>query len=185
MKLLSSEEYQDRINPWLNKNVHVAHGIPVSFPHFRSPLASEAFLLVLAIALFAVMYVGFSLLFSLLGLSNGESVVDSLVATLKKSQALILFSLFVLTYFRLAYFFLGKLDSESLVAVSGFLMIMSLPFIAGLMPVFESWINSKPINYESQLNSGLFVFLPVAYVISQKLLRQFNEAKNKKAALAH
>ena len=61
MKILSSEEYQDRINPWLNKHMNLAHSIPVAFPHFRSVIANEAFLFALTIAIFVVIYISAAL----------------------------------------------------------------------------------------------------------------------------
>jgi hypothetical protein len=185
MRLLSSEEYQDRINPWLNKNLSIAHSIPVSFPQFRSTIVNEAFLFVLTALLLVAMYVLISLLFSLPGLSGSTNVIDNLVATFKNSKALILFSLFVLVYFRAAYFIFSTLRNESSVMIAGFLVMMSIPYIAESMPTFEAWLNDDPINYSSSTGAGVIMWVFVAFVLTKKLVRQFREAQSKKAMKAN
>jgi len=179
MKILSSEEYQDRINPWLNKHVNVAHSIPVAFPRFRSIIANEAFLFVLTMVLFVVIYVVISILFSSPGMSSNTSVIENIEGTFRNPKALILFSL---VYLRAAYFILSRLNHELLVAVAGFLLMMLIALMAIEMPALEAWLDGSPMQYSAPAVTTLAAGALMAYVLTRKLLRQFHEAKNKPTA---
>ena len=183
MQLLSSEQYQDRINPWLNKNLNLAHCIPVSFPQFRSLLINEVFLFALTMMLFVAAYVGTNVFFSLLGVNGKSNIIENLANTLKNSKALILFLLLFLVYLRVTYFVFSKLNNELSVMVAGFSTMMLIPFIAEGMPVFGAWLNGSAINYySSPTQPGLIMWAFVSFVLARKLLRQFREAKSKIAA---
>ncbi len=184
MRILSIEEYQDRINPWLNKNLSMAHSIPVSFPQFRSVIANEVFLFLLSIVILMVMYVVISLLFSLPGLSSSTNVIENLITMFEHSKTLILFSLFALVYLRSAYFIFSKLNHELSIKVVGFVATMSIFMIAESLPTIKAWWNGNPVSYPNSLESGLIVWGLVAYVLTGKLIRQFREAQSKKAIKA-
>lgn len=186
MQLLSSEEYQDRINPWLNKNLNLAHCIPVSFPRFRSLLINEVFLFALTVMLFVAAYAGTNIFFSVLGMNGNSNIIENLVGTLKNSKALILFLLLFLVYLRVTYFVLSRLNNELSVMVAGFSTMMLIPFIAEGMPVFEAWLNGNTLNYySSPTQTGLIMWAFVSFVLTRKLLRQFHEAKAKNTAKAN
>ena len=185
MKILSSEEYQDRINPWLNKNISIAHCVPVSFPHFRSALVNETFLFVLTIALFLLIYATILLLFSLLGLSNGANIVDNFIATFANSKVLIVFSIFVLIYFRLAYLVFSKLNHELAVKVVGFVAMISIFLIAEGLPTIKALVTGNSTSYPNSIEPGIVIWALVAYALTNKLLRQFREAKSRKAMKAN
>jgi|GEM_PF-2541702 len=182
MKILSSEEYQDRINPWLNKHMNLAHSIPVAFPHFRSVIANEAFLFALTIAIFVVMYVSVALLFSLPGMGSNANVIENIERTFKDSKSLMLFSLFVLVYLRVSYFILSKFNHESHVAIVGFVLMMSITLIALEMPWLKAWLDGSPAQYSVPAAPILAGGVLIAYVLTRQLLRQFHEAKNKTTA---
>jgi hypothetical protein len=184
MRLISGDEYQDRINPWLNKNMHIAHSIPISFPRFYSIAVNEVFLLGVTALFFLVLNVGISLLFSLPIFNSNHDVVENIVASFRSTKALMLFSIVFLIYLRIIWLIFGRLSHEFLIAAFGFGMMMSIPWIAEGMPVLNAWLSGKVVNYSSPLSSTFVIWCFPSYLIAHKLVRQFREAENKKAVLA-
>ncbi len=184
MRVLSGLDYQERLNPWINKGVHVAHGVPLAFPAFRLAVANEVFLFVVAILFVAAMFVGIALVFSL-PIFNSGSFNGNIVPTPKKFEAITIFSIFLIAYFRVAYFILGKLNHELLIAILSFLVTMSIPYIAEGMPALEAWLGGKALNYSNPSSPTLIMVFLLAYAITQKLLRQFHEAKAKNTSKAN
>jgi hypothetical protein len=184
MRLLSSEEYQGRINPWLNRNLQVAHAIPFSFPTFRSLIVNEFFLFLLAITLFALMNIVISFMFSLPGMGS-KSVGESFSSTFASPKKFIVFSLIVMIYMRVAMAMIGRLTTEVSVRIFGFSMMMCIVLFSEYTPDLYAWLDGKVTNYYSHSSSTMFmVWLLVSIAFSSKLVRQFREAKNKKVVLA-
>jgi hypothetical protein len=184
MRLISGDEYQDRINPWLNKNMHIAHSIPISFPRFYSVAANEVFLFGVTALFFLALNVCISLFFSLPIFNSNHDVLENIVASFRSTKALVLFLLVFLIYLRIIWLVFGRLNHEFLIAALGFGVMMSIPWIAEGMPMLNSWLSGKAVSYSSPLSSTFIIWCFPSYLIAHKLVRQFREAKNKKAVLA-
>jgi hypothetical protein len=180
MRLVTGKEYRERINPWLNKNMHIAHSIPVSFPQFRSTIAGEAFLLVVTIALFVVMNVVIALLFSLPGMGS-RTVGENLSFTFKSPNAFAVLALIILIYVRLAMIMVSKLKHEVSVAIFGFVFMMLILLLTQYTPALYAWVDGKTMNYYSNAPAAIWLMwcFP-SYLIARKLVQQFQEAKSKK-----
>jgi hypothetical protein len=182
--LLLGEAYKERINPWLNKNMHIADCIPIVFPRFHSTIANEVFMFGVALLLFVAMNVVISLLFSLPGLNDGKSILENLSYSFGGLKKFIVFSLLILAYLRICMFLLGRLNNETSIAFFGFLMMMLIPLLADSAPALNAWLdNRSAIFYPSHWLIFVIWLLP-ACLCARKLVRQFEEARSKKAALA-
>jgi hypothetical protein len=185
ISLLLGEAYKERINPWLNKNMHIADCIPIVFPRFHSTIANEVFMLGVALLIFVAMNVVISLLFSLPGLNDGKSILENLSYSFGGLKKFIVFSLLILTYLRVCMFLVGRLNNEISIASFGFLMMMLIPFLAQFAPEVGAWLdNRSTIFYPSHWLVFAIWSFP-SYLCAQKFVRQFEEAKSKRAALAH
>ncbi len=177
MQTLSGLAYQERLNPWINKNVHVAHGIPLVFPVFRAAIANEVFLFAAGILFAITLFLGFSLVFSL-PIFSSNNFNENTFLTMKKFQAVTIFSILLIAYFRIVYFIFSKLNHEFLVATLGFLVFMSIPYIAENLPALVAWLGGKTIHYLNPSVPTLIMFFFVACALMRKLLQQFHEAKD-------
>jgi hypothetical protein len=184
ISLLLGEAYKERINPWLNKNMHIADCIPIVFPRFHSMIANEVFMFGVALLIFVVMNLVISLLFSLPGLSNGKSFMENLISDFGSLKKFIVFSLLILAYLRICMFLVGRLNNETSIAFFGFLMMMLILQLAELAPTLGAWLDNRSTNFYpfSWLIFAIWCF--PSYVCARKFVRQFEEAKSKIAARA-
>jgi hypothetical protein len=184
ISLMLGEAYKERINPWLNKNMHIADCIPIVFPRFHSMIANEVFMFGVAHLIFVVMNVVISLMFSLPGLSDGKSFMENLISDFGSLKKFIVFSLLILIYLRVCMFLVGRLNNETSIAFFGFLMMMLIPLLAQFAPEVDAWLdNRSTIFYPSHWLVFAIWSFP-SYLCARKFVRQFEEAKSKIAARA-
>lgn len=181
MQMISTDAYQARLNPWLNKHFHFAHCLPISFPSIRSAMGNEVFYFIVAAALFLSTWVGSVLLFSMLGLNGNSTVIDSLAFAFKKPEILILM-LFAMIYLRAGMFILGKLRDTLSIATTSFFAIVLIPFLQEGVSAATLWIEGKPVTYAIPSQMTLIVWVVLAYVLTRSLVRQFDEAEKKNFA---
>lgn len=132
-------------------------------------------------ALFLSMWVGNSLLFSMLGLNGNSNVIDNLAFAFKKPETLILL-LLAMIYLRAGMFILGKLRDTLLIATTSFFAIALIPFFLEGISAGSSWIEGKPFTYSIPSLMILIVWGVLAYTLTRRLVRQFDEAEKKNFA---
>lgn len=177
--LLLGEAYKERVNPWLNKNMHVADCIPIVFPRFRSSIANEVFMFGITILLFVAMNVVISLLFSLPGLSDGRGILENLIYSFGNLKKFIVFSLLILIYVRVCMFLVGRLNNETSIAFFGFLMIMMIPLLAQFAPELDAWLDNRSTTFYPSHWLVFAIWSLPSYFCARKFVRQFEEAKSK------
>lgn len=181
MQVLSGLAYRERLNPWINKNVHVAHGVPLVFPAFRFAIANEVFLFAAGILIVIATFLGISLLFSL-PIFNDNNFNEHTFVTSKQIEAIAIFSALLIAYFRIVYFIFSKLNHDFPIVILGFLTIVSIPYIAEGLPTLKAWLAGNAVHYSYPSLSVMIIIFFFAHFLTQKLLQQFHEAKAKDTA---